>query len=208
MKKYVVKSIFGPTIQGEGTWSGKAVVFLRFAGCNKWSGKAAHKPSSICSFCDTDFVGGEPMTAVEISKALKKQSHIKDIVISGGEPLLQVDENLLEVLEREDFKIHIETNGSIDRQFLQFYTRHITISPKQSREETKLTICSDIKLLVPYISDAITIEDFNNFDAQNFYVQPIWDDNYKENVQEAIRLVTENPKWKISLQTHKLMGVE
>jgi len=208
MKKYIIKEIFGPTIQGEGTYSGKAVVFVRFTGCNRWSGRAEDKAKSICSFCDTDFVGGDPYTPMQLVKALREKSEIEDIVISGGEPLLQVDENLLEVLEREGFKVHIETNGSMNREFLPFYTKHVTISPKQSREDTKLTICNDIKLLVPYISDAITIDNFNDFNAQNFYVQPVMNENYEDNVKLAIKLVKKYPKWKISLQTHKIMGVE
>jgi len=113
MKKYLVKEIFGPTIQGEGSYTGQACLFLRFSGCNKWSGRPEDKPNSICSFCDTDFVGGERMDSKEIIRRLGEiRGDIEILVLSGGEPALQVDEALCKELSEAGFELHIETNGS------------------------------------------------------------------------------------------------
>lgn len=208
--KYKIKEIFGPTIQGEGSYAGHCVMFVRFTGCNKWSGRPQDKPKSICHFCDTDFVGGELFTASEIVKELNKLSNkVKTVVLSGGEPLLQVDKELILELKRNYFKVHIETNGSIEiKDDLRYYIDHITMSPKQSPEDTKLKHCNDLKILHPSINDKITIEEFKNFDADNFFLQPVMSDNYESNLKETIEKIYEYPNVKLSLQVHKIIEVQ
>ena len=209
MKTYLVKEIFGPTIQGEGTHAGKVVSFLRFGGCNKWNGKKESKPDSICNFCDTEFVGGERMTIDEIINKLLAIG-ISTVVISGGEPALQVDQELLNQLYVNHFDIHIETNGSVDISKVEHYFKHITCSPKQSIKETKLRNCDDLKILYPYINEDITIAKFRRMSHLKGYLQPVMpnDLNGKENLKATIEKLYENPLWKLSMQMHKIIEVE
>jgi len=210
MKKYAVKEIFGPTIQGEGSRSGKVVSFLRFAGCNKWSGRKEDKADSVCSFCDTDFVGGKILTAHEIRLALKKIG-CETVVVSGGEAMLQLDAELVNTLSCE-FELHVETNGSISREKLKGIVLpaaiYYSMSPKQPIEQTRLDHCRDLKILFPYIHKDITIEKFSKFNHFNGFLQPIEDENYKSNLEGAIQELYKHPSWGLSLQLHKLIGVE
>jgi organic radical activating enzyme len=206
-KRYRVKEIFGPTIQGEGTHTGLKVLFLRLSGCNKWSGRPEHKPKSICNYCDTDFVGGDMMEAGDIVRHLQRLGDTVDLVISGGEPALQIDKELLLALVGAGFRLHLETNGSKDIGELANFFYHITMSPKQGREGTLLKRCDDLKLLFPYIDSEITIEKFISFEHRYAYLQPVWDDNYKFNLNSTIDKIMEMNNWKLSLQTHKITGV-
>lgn len=209
MRKYKVKEIFGPTIQGEGSKVGEVVLFLRFSGCNKWNGKAENKPSSICSFCDTDFVGGEFMTSEEILEKLNSLSSCRKVVISGGEPTLQIDLDLLKALKGDGYEIHIETNGSryLPGQITELID-HITMSPKQRVEYTKLAYCHDLKILYPPIDKNITLENFDNFKADEKYLQPVMRIDYNKNLEKTLIKLYENPQWKLSLQVHKIIEVE
>jgi len=208
MKTYMVKEIFGPTLQGEGSMAGSVVKFLRFAGCNKWSGLEKDKAKSICSFCDTDFRNGKPLTRHEICAYLDELGPVKRVVISGGEPTLQLDFALLETLKTLDYEIHLETNGSRDIDDLAPMIDHITMSPKQSRSKTKLKWCDDLKILFPRINSDICLEEFSDFKATNKYLQPVWGANYRKNLADTIQKLYDNPGWRLSLQTHKMTGVK
>lgn len=209
MKTYRIKEIFGPTLQGEGTSVGTVVLFLRFAGCNRWTGLDKDREKSICKFCDTDFRGGSAMTSVEIVDGLKAQSaSVKRVVISGGEATLQLDDELLSHLNSAGFKLHLETNGSKALGELHKYFEHITLSPKQSFSETNLESCDDLKILYPSIHPEITMEKFSQFDAKNRLLQPVMDPNYEANLRGTICRLYGNPEWRLSLQTHKITQVQ
>lgn len=217
---YKIKKIFGPTIQGEGSHIGKKVLFIRFAGCNRWSGQAYHKPRSICSFCDTDFLGGREMTAEEILAELKRRNMghhpALPVVFSGGEPTLQVDERLIVVLDDFFKDRHIETNGS--RKLVRARSwKHISMSPKQSRERTKLQFCHDLKILYPYVSEEVTLPHFLDYPCKNIYLQPMELEGYNSKISKLNRDLTIDFIMKtvikgrsigLSAQIHKLLEVE
>lgn len=209
MKTYKIKSIFGPTIQGEGSHSGRVVNFLRFAGCNRWTGLEKDREKSICKFCDTDFRGGVAVSADEIVDRLLRQSQARVVVISGGEASLQLDMDLLQKLDAAGIEIHLETNGSRALGPMHELLTHITMSPKQALEDCKLEFCDDLKLLYPPIHPDITLEKFSEFPAHmGKYLQAVWDANYKAHLAATVCRVLGNPEWKLSLQTHKIIGVE
>ena len=206
---YKVKEIFGPTLQGEGTHVGLKVIFVRLSGCNRWTGKEQDRSRSICSYCDTDFVGGEQMSALEICEAVMKLSdNTKDVVLSGGEPTLQMDLVLLTMLKLKGYRIHLETNGSRDISHLYHLLYHVTISPKQNYLNTKQKECHDLKMLFPYISTEITTDEFSGMKVQNKYLQPIMGPNYSLYLKQTIAKLYQLSDWKLSLQTHKITGVE
>lgn len=207
MKKYKIKEIFGPTIQGEGTFSGNVVMFVRFSGCNKWSGLEKHRASSACPFCDTDFVGGKLYNVQEIISSLKEKSDCRKLVLSGGEPTLQIDYTLLSYLVNAGYELHLETNGSKKLGQLRQFFKHVTLSPKQKMQDTKLEWANDLKLLYPPINDEMSIEDWKTYHAENRYLQPVWGDKTKENTEATIKKVTDNPELKLSLQLHKIIKV-
>lgn len=208
MKTYRVKSIFGPTIQGEGSHVGTCVLFLRLAGCNRWSGLEKDREKSFCRFCDTDFRDGQPMTALGIASALNAIDGPRKIVITGGEPTLQLDEELLLTLRENGYEIHLETNGSRALGPLLSLIDHITMSPKQTREETRLERCDDLKLLFPLSHPFVNPDAFSDFPAMQKFLQPIAEDGYETNRDEAIAFIYRRPEWRLSLQTHKILGVE
>ena len=218
-----IKKIFGPVIQGEGRHAGMPVLFLRFAGCNKWSGLAKHKPSSICSFCDTDFHGGKKLITKDILEKLNELNGNRnpklDVVMSGGEPTLQITEQLLQALYLDGFKLHLETNGSIKMTGIARYFYHISCSPKQSLEETKLLGCDDLKILYPFINRDITVDTFREYKARRVYLQPIELDGYDSSISKLNRQLTrdfiisymkDNPTRRLyySGQLHKTMEME
>lgn len=210
MKQYKVKEIFGPTLQGEGSQAGTVVMFLRMTGCNRWSGRADDKADSICSFCDTDFLGGEMKTAGQIVVQLNYLSlGVKHVVISGGEPLLQVDAALVKELITAGYKVHLETNGSIkiDDSFANLF-HHITVSPKQPFSETKLQWAHDLKILYPWIGDGISPEGFSTFRCAHRFIQPQWQDVVRSNQAQAVNEVLQRPNYRLSLQLHKILGVQ
>lgn len=220
MKTYRVKEIFGPTLQGEGTHAGRAVIFLRFAGCNKWNGRKESKPNSVCYYCDTDFTGGEKMTAVEIEQAIvdlaEKHGHVYalgnyHVVISGGEPMMQLDEGLAELLSRQHF-LHLETNGSIPiSPLINRHLKHVTVSPKQPWSETKVRYAEALKLLFPYLGTTgslVSLDSFHQFKAGEIFIQPIVDETYEANLKGAIRECLNNPHVRLSLQQHKILGLQ
>lgn len=212
-KTYLVKEIFGPTLQGEGSHAGVPVVFLRLSKCNKWSGAPAHKPKSICNYCDTDFNGGTRMTADQIVAKLVEtdDSLCRRVVISGGEPTLQLDEALLLAIKAsvdpKGWEIHLETNGSNRLGEMLDLIDHITMSPKQPLAETMLEECDDLKILWPPIHPDITPEAFEGFEHGQLYLQPVMQTGYESNLIKTVDKVIELD-CRLSLQTHKIIGVQ
>ena len=207
---YKVNSIFGPTIQGEGSYMGMPCLFIRFSGCNKWSGRPEHKSKSICHFCDTDFLSYTEMTADEITSQLYKLQtgeFVTQVILSGGEPTLQIDESLLKELASEGYVLHLETNGSNSIGELSKYFKHISMSPKQSYELTRLEYSDDIKFLYPYLNNSITPENFKNFKSSKTFLQPLEDSNWKHNQTETIRICLQE-NYYLSMQLHKVLNLK
>lgn len=182
--------------------------FVRFAGCNRWSGLERDRPKSFCAFCDTDFRGGDKLSSHDILSKLKNLGGPKRVVLSGGEPTLQIDMDLLTCLKNNGYEIHLETNGSRALGRLLGLFDHITVSPKQSRAETKLERCDDLKLLYPLSNKPVTIEAFEDFPARQRFLQPVMDAHYDSNLRGTILRIYDNPNWRLSLQTHKIAEVE
>lgn len=218
MKTYKVKEMFGPTIQGEGKGTGEVVMFLRFSGCNKWSGREQDKASSACPFCDTDFTGGDSLTIKEIVEGLLKldpSNEIETLVVSGGEPALQLDEDLVKELAKYWF-VYVETNGSKEfKQGVINFVEHVSCSPKQSPAETVVQRIDSLKLLHPPESFERGIDAFiddevfqNRFNSPQTFIQPVMDQNYNENLEATLKVCFKNPKVRLSVQLHKTLGVK
>ena len=207
--KYRIKEIFF-TQQGEGKNTGKDFIFVRFSGCNLWSGQEKHRASAICKFCDTDFYGtdginGGKYQAKELIEKIKSlwisaDSQIR-VVLTGGEPLLQVDEVLISALKKEDIYIAVETNGTLEAPDGIDW---ICMSPK-ANTEIKLRKGSEVKVVYPQKN--LNPDNFNVLDFKNFYIQPMDSENYEDNVSQSVKYCMQNPNWKLSLQTHKILGI-
>lgn len=210
MSSYLIKEVFGPTIQGEGSHSGTVVKFIRFSACNRWSGLLKDKPKAVCWFCDTDFRGGERLTAQDIVARLEALDggRCKTVVLSGGEATLQLDAELLQLLRTHGYRMHLETNGSKDIAELADYFDHVTVSPKQSLAMTKLKRADDLKLLYPQVIDGVTPHEFAGYRAEMRFLQPVDGDSINENTKKAVDFCLHHPEWRISLQTHKILGVQ
>jgi 7-carboxy-7-deazaguanine synthase len=207
---YSVKEAFY-TLQGEGAQTGRAAVFLRFAGCNLWSGLEKDRASAVCTFCDTDFVGvdgdgggkfaGAEQLAFHVASLWKGGADKRYVVCTGGEPLLQLDEALIEALHARGFEIAIETNGTIAAPASLDW---ICVSPK-SIAELKQLAGDELKLVYPQ-ADAPP-EKFANLDFRHFFLQPM-DGPMREASRDAcIAYCLEHPQWRLSLQTHKVTGI-
>ncbi len=206
--KYIIKEIFY-SIQGEGFHSGRPAIFIRFSGCNLWTGREEDRFKAICKFCDTDFVGTDGLNGgvynknelvTKINKITSK-TKCRFIVFTGGEPMLQLDGNLLDEFKKYSYFLAVETNGTI--QVLSGLD-WITVSPKAGSKFIQ-TSGDELKLVYPQ-------EDFNPMDFENmvfkhFYLQPKDDKNIKENTEKALAYCLEHPKWKLSLQLHKILGI-
>ena len=207
---YQVKEIFY-TLQGEGARTGRPSVFCRFTGCNLWSGLEKDRNDAVCKFCDTDFVGtngtggGKFKTARELSEAIdakwKNSNPNKYVVCTGGEPALQIDKELIDALHKKGFEIAIETNGTIA---LPIGIDWITVSPKS---DSILRIVKGNELKLVYPQNDANPQDFYDLNFDQFYLQPLDNELKSENTQKTIQYCLENPKWKISLQTHKYIGI-
>ena len=207
--KYRIKEIFF-TQQGEGKNTGKDFIFVRFSGCNLWSGQEKHRASAICKFCDTDFYGtdginGGKYQAKELIEKIKSlwisaDSQIR-VVLTGGEPLLQVDEGLISAIKKEDIYIAVETNGTLEAPDGIDW---ICMSPK-ANTEIKLRKGSEVKVVYPQKN--LNPDNFNVLDFKNFYIQPMDSENYEDNVSQSVKYCMQNPNWKLSLQTHKILGI-
>lgn len=206
---YRIKEIFF-TQQGEGKNTGKDFIFVRFSGCNLWSGKEKNRATAVCSFCDTDFYGtdginGGKYLAKELIEKIKSlwisaDSQIR-VVLTGGEPLLQVDKPLIDALKNEHIYIAVETNGTLEAPDGIDW---ICMSPK-ANTEIKLKKGSEVKVVYPQKN--LNPDDFNVLDFKNFYIQPMDSQSYEDNVSQAVKFCMRNPNWKLSLQTHKILGI-
>ena len=206
---YKIKEIF-LTQQGEGYHTGKKSVFIRFTGCNLWSGIEKNRSKAICNWCDTDFVGtdglnGGKYTVDEIVKIVWSlwPSDILDkpfIVCTGGEPLIQLDQLFVDEMHRNGFKIAIETNGTcLPPEKIDW----ICVSPK-SNTDLLLKTGDELKFVYPQINfDPLQFEKFN-FD--HFFIQPMDGTNYDKNERMSKEFIKKNSQWKLSLQTHKILG--
>lgn len=210
---YSVKEIFY-TLQGEGANTGRAAVFCRFAGCNLWSGHENDRPSAVCNFCDTDFVGtdgaggGRFATAADLAEAVisKWPSELTEtptpfVVCTGGEPLLQLDEELLEAFHRVGLEVAVETNGT---RLPPAGIDWICVSPKAGAE---LVLRSGEEIKLVYPQKGAEPELFEGLDFEHFFLQPMDGPSKEENTCLAIRYCLNHPTWKLSLQTHKILGI-
>jgi len=192
MKKYKINEIFY-SIQGEGFHAGRAAVFIRFSGCNL-----------NCDFCDTNFESFAEMTLEEIIVKAEKYP-FKFIVLTGGEPMLQVDRKLLMELRNREFEIAIETNGTIKiPDSLSWMINWITVSPKEF--PTKQDSGSEIKIVFDYFNQYLS--EYEKMDFEHFYLQPMDGKDIVKNRKLTAQAVMTNPKWKVSIQMHKILGIE
>jgi 7-carboxy-7-deazaguanine synthase (Cx14CxxC type) len=210
--KYRVKEIFY-TLQGEGARSGRPAVFCRFSGCNLWSGREEHRERAICQFCDTDFVGtdgvgggvfdsAEALAAVISSYwPLGATEGKRYVVCTGGEPLLQLNDILVDALHSRGFEIAVETNGT---QQPAPHIDWLTVSPKAG-SRLRLVVGNELKLVYP--QDGLAPEAVRHLEFDNFYLQPMDGPTYADNLRATIDYCLANPKWKLSLQTHKTIGI-
>jgi 7-carboxy-7-deazaguanine synthase len=208
---YTVKEIFY-TLQGEGTHAGRPAVFCRFSGCNLWTGHEEDRATAICSFCDTDFFGvgpdgGKFRSADELADAVASRwpslnGHGKRFVVcTGGEPLLQLDEAAIAALHERGFEVAIETNGTLQPPPGIDW---ICVSPKAG-SKTVLRHGSELKLVYP--QPRAEPESFETDDFSQFYLQPMDGPDLARNTQLALEYCLAHPQWKLSLQTHKLVGI-
>jgi 7-carboxy-7-deazaguanine synthase len=207
---YAVKEIF-LTLQGEGAHAGRAAVFCRFAGCNLWSGREEDRERAICKFCDTDFVGtdgtlgGRYAFAAELADTIAAQWTAGEadryVVLTGGEPLLQLDSALIDALHARGFAIAIETNGTIDPPAGVDW---ICVSPKAGAELV-LRRGHELKLVYPQAGAAP--EDFAGLAFERFSLQPMDGPDVTANTARAIDYCLRHPQWRLSLQTHKTIGI-
>ncbi len=207
---YSVKEIF-KTLQGEGALAGRVAVFCRFAGCNLWSGREDDRAAAMCRFCDTDFVGvdgtsgGKYVSAGDLVSTISAEwgpgRERRFVVLTGGEPLLQVDEELIRELHRNGFEIAVETNGTVDPPVGIDW---ICVSPKSSAS-LKVKAGDELKLVYPQ-TDALP-DTFAGLDFKHFSLQPMDGPAREGNTASAIAYCLEHPRWSLSVQTHKQVGI-
>ncbi len=210
---YAVKEIYY-TLQGEGFMTGRPAVFLRFAGCNLWTGHEKDRSTAICQFCDTDFVGmdgvggGRFATSTQLAQAVRAvwpkstSKQIKPYVVcTGGEPFLQLNTNLVQTLHSQGFEVGVETNGTLPPpEGLDW----ICVSPKAGAPLV-LQYGNELKLVFPQ-SDAMP-KDFEDLDFEYFYLQPMDGPELLANTQKALSYCLEYPQWRLSIQTHKILDI-
>lgn len=209
---YTVKEIFH-TLQGEGARAGTSAVFCRFAGCNLWSGREEDRASAACRFCDTDFVGtdgaggGRFETAAELAAAVDRawpeaaDASRKFVVCTGGEPLLQLDAPAIDALHARGFAIAIETNGTLAAPPGIDW---ICVSPKAG-SPLRQTRGDELKVVYP--QPLLDLAALAKLDFRHFFLQPMDGADYERNLRASIELCRRTPRWRLSLQTHKLIGI-
>jgi 7-carboxy-7-deazaguanine synthase (Cx14CxxC type) len=209
---YAVKEIFY-TLQGEGAQTGRAAVFCRFSGCNLWTGRESDRESAICRFCDTDFFGvngpggGKFETAEDLAEAINATwppdppSDTRFVVCTGGEPLLQLDRELIDALHMREFEIAVETNGTIEAPPGIDW---VCVSPKAGARLLQ-TKGDELKLVFPQLDAQPPA--FEALTFSHFFLQPMDGPDREANTQLALRYCLEHPRWRLSLQTHKLLGI-
>lgn len=208
---YAVKEIFY-TLQGEGAQAGRAAVFCRFAGCNLWSGREEDRASAVCRFCDTDFVGtdgtggGKFASAEALAQAIAQAWQApglaqRYVVLTGGEPLLQVDEALTTALHAQGFTIAVETNGTLPApKGLDW----VCVSPKD-QAPVVLTRGNELKLVYPQVG--VDPGQFVGLDFAHFFLQPMDGQARDQNTAQAIAYCQQHPQWRLGVQTHKMIGI-
>ena len=207
---YSVKEIFY-TLQGEGLRAGRPAVFCRFAGCNLWSGREQDRASAICRFCDTDFVGTDGTLGGKFAEAAELAARIASqwpqgrghryVVLTGGEPLLQVDAALIDALHAQGFEIAVETNGSLAAPAGIDW---ICVSPKAGAPLLQ-TSGQELKLVWP--QSGLDPEQLGRLDFEHFLLQPMDNPAQAANTQACIAYCQQHPQWRLSLQTHKILEI-
>ena len=208
---YSLKEVYY-TIQGEGYHTGRPAIFLRFSGCNLWSGLEKDRESAICNFCDTDFVGTDGPGGGKFNSATQLANHALSfwpdnskskpfVVCTGGEPLLQIDSSFINAFHDLDFEIAVETNGTIiPPDGLDW----ICVSPKVG---SNLILKTGDELKFVYPQKGENPKEFENLAFNYFSLQPMDNSNKEENTQKTIEFCHNNPRWSMSLQTHKFLGI-
>jgi 7-carboxy-7-deazaguanine synthase len=208
---YSIKEIFY-TLQGEGAQTGRPAVFCRFAGCNLWSGREADRATAVCTFCDTDFVdtdgpgGGRFASAAALAAAVTnawpgEAGGAPFVVCTGGEPLLQLDEGLVRELHARGLEIAVETNGTrVPPPGLDW----ICVSPKAGAQ---LVLRQGDELKLVYPQSGAEPERFEALEFRHFFLQPMDGPAREANTEAALRYCLAHPRWRLSLQTHKLLGI-
>lgn len=207
---YAVKEMF-LTLQGEGVNAGRRAVFVRFAGCNLWSGREQDRATAVCKFCDTEFVGTDGLGGGKFADAQALAAAVEDfwgeglrdrfVVLTGGEPMLQIDDAIVEALHARGFRIAVESNGTI--------AAHpgidwVCISPKADADVVQVT-GQELKLVYP---QAKALPDrFEHLDFERFWLQPMDGPDQAANTAAAIEYCLTHPQWRLSVQTHKYIGV-
>ena len=208
--KYSVKEIYY-TLQGEGYHTGRPAVFIRFSGCNLWTGHEKDRSGAICNWCDTDFVGtngtnGGKFSAEEITNIINSlwKGNVQTepyVICTGGEPLLQMDESLIKAIHKAGFEIGLETNGTmIPPDGIDW----ICVSPK-ANADLVLKNGNELKIVYPQCGMNPRMHEKLKFD--HFYIQPMDGIDQKINIKRSEKFVLDHPKWKLSLQTHKILGI-
>ena len=207
---YAVKEMF-LTLQGEGMQAGRRAVFLRFAGCNLWSGREVDRAAAICRFCDTDFVGtdgaggGKFADAAVLAAAVAgfwgPDRALRYVVLTGGEPMLQVDDALVDALHDAGFEIAIETNGTLP---VHRAIDWVCVSPKAGSDVIQ-TSGNELKLIWPQAGS--DYEAMEGWIFDHWLIQPLDDPAAAANVEAAIAFVMDRPKWRLTLQAHKALGL-
>jgi 7-carboxy-7-deazaguanine synthase (Cx14CxxC type) len=212
---YSVREIYY-TLQGEGARTGRPAVFLRFAGCNLWSGREQHRAEAVCRFCDTEFVGtngpggGKFATPRDLADAVARTWPVADahrnryVVCTGGEPLLQLDAAAIEALHAAGFEVGVETNGTIAAPPGVDW---LCVSPKGSAPLQQRS-GDELKLVYPQVEDEAQPERFESLAFTHFYLQPLDDNEREAHTRASIDYCLAHPRWQLSLQTHKLLGID
>ena len=207
---YTVKEIFY-TLQGEGIQAGRPAVFCRFAGCNLWTGREGDRASAVCTFCDTDFVGvgpdggrfatGEELAAAIAARWPAEAGGRRFVVCTGGEPLLQLDEPAIDALHAHGFEVAVETNGT---QPLPRGLDWVCVSPKA---DAPVVVTGGDELKLVYPQALAPPERFLGMEFRHWLLQPMDGPQLKETTQAAIAYCLAHPRWRLSVQTHKVVGV-
>ena len=212
---YSVKEIYF-TLQGEGAQTGRPAVFLRFSGCNLWSGREQHRATSVCRFCDTEFVGTDGPGGAKFESAAALADAVREawpatspdvspfVVCTGGEPLLQLDRAAIDALHDAGFEIGVETNGTLAAPRGIDW---LCVSPKGTATVVQTT-GDELKLVYPQVEREAQPDEFSTMQFKVFSLQPLDNDERVSNTESAVRYCLENPQWRLSLQTHKILGID
>ncbi|WP_116125241.1 7-carboxy-7-deazaguanine synthase [Lewinella sp. IMCC34183] len=209
-RSYKIKECFY-TLQGEGAQAGRAAVFLRFTGCNLWSGREEDRHAAVCKFCDTDFIGTDgtnggrytQVQCVELVRSLWPGGGRPYVVCTGGEPLLQLDGPLIEGLQAAGFEVAVETNGTVP---VPEQIDWVCVSPKAN---APLVVAGgdELKLVFPQAEPEAQPDNFTHLAFEHFFLQPK-DEAGQDHTPATVAYCMRNPRWRISLQTHKIMNIE